>query len=113
MTDLAFSHIATVTASTKRNALVNGERSGYVTNLASLNIVPLCPIESQRAADIKSLLKLDAGYRLLETFAQDNPDIHDGDILVVEGREYHIRSALRWRFGTDTRLNLILEEVKR
>lgn len=110
---LSFTHQATVTASTKRNALVSGERTGYTTNLASLSIMPLCPIDSQRAAELRQLLKLDTAYRLLETFAQGNPDVLDGDLLVIGTKEYNVRAVLPWTFGGDVRVNLVCEELKK
>lgn len=108
----SFARLANVTASTKRNPLTGGKRSGFITNLSSLKITPLAPLDVSRASDLRQMLKLQTAYRIFETYAQGNPDVQDGDLLVVGSTEYPIRAVLPWAFRDDVRLNIIVEEVK-
>ena len=109
MTSASFARLAKVTASTKRNALAGGVRSGYTTNLASLKITPLAPLETTRAAELHKRLNIGAMFRLMECYAQGNPDVKDNDRLVIGAKEYAIRVVLPWSFNGDTRVNIIIE----
>ena len=107
----SFARLTKVTASTKRNPLTGGARTGYAAHLASLKITPLAPVETSRAAEFRQLLKMGTSYRILECYAQGNPDVDDGDMLVVGAKEYPVRAVLPWTFGDDVRLNIIVEDL--
>ncbi len=112
MTSASFARLAKVTASTKRNPLVGGVRAGYTTSLASLKVTPLAPLETSRAAELHRMLNIGAAFRLLECYAQGNPDVKENDRLVIGSKEYSIRAALPWSFNGDTRVNIIVEEAR-
>lgn len=65
----AFSRIANVTASTKRNpAIASGKRGSPVENLTGLSITPLDPV----TLEVSERLGLESPVRLLETFTTDD-----------------------------------------
>lgn len=109
----SFARLANVTASTKRRPFTAGVFGVYATNLASLKITPLAPVDTGRAAELQRLLKLDTALRLFECYAQYDPDVLDGDVLVIGTKEYQIRAALPWSFRDDVRVNIIVEELKK
>ena len=64
-----FAHMATVTASTKRNPAISGGKRGAATeNLTGLSITPLDPVTQ----DVIERLALESPVRLLETFIADS-----------------------------------------
>jgi len=109
MTSASFARLAKVTASTKRNPLVGGVRSGWTTNLASLKVTPISPLETSRDAELRKRMNVGAMYRLMECYAQGNPDVKENDLLVIGSKEYAVRAVLPWSFGDDVRVNLIIE----
>lgn len=65
----SFSHMASVTASTKRNpAVASGKRGSAAENLTGLSITPLDPVTQ----DVVERLALESPVRLLETFIADS-----------------------------------------
>ncbi len=73
----SFAKLATVAASTKRPpAISGGKRGAAVTQIASLNCLPLMPI----SADVQRRLVLDTPYQALQTFVEGDSFL----LLVVE-----------------------------
>lgn len=100
----------TVTASTKRApAIASGKRGAAATNVASLLCMPLDPVDPE----LRQRLALNTPHELLQTMTLET-DIREGDILVVAGKEYPVRSCAEWiwRGGTSFR-HLVVEDLKR
>lgn len=111
MTARAF---CTVTASTKRNTTVSGNKKGAATtNLASLAITPLWPVsrETIRTLDLNSPREMKECYHCpLPGVAL--PDVRERDILVVGANEYVIDWVGEWTDGDVPCLQIIVGEVK-
>ena len=107
----SFEKLATVTASTKRSgAIVNGLEVGYAVNIASLVCLPLDPVDPEVALGMERL-----GFReVLQTAVEGGLDIVEGDLLVVAGTEYPIRSVADWYWPPtdEDYMILIVEEIK-
>jgi hypothetical protein len=106
-----FDLMASVTASTKRPpAFSGGKRGAAATNISSMKCTPLDPVDSE----IRERLGLMGPMELLQTFCDDGLDIIEGDILVVSGTEYPIRSVADWYWSADAAnyLHLVVEELK-
>lgn len=111
---MAASDLATVTASTKRPPAVAGGLVGAPTpHLASL---PVTPFQSARAE-----LAAEAGIedpreaKVCHVFTGGNgalPDVREGDVLVVSGVEYPVRSAAEFNRGADSYIRLLVQERK-
>lgn len=104
----------TITASTKRNAVVSGNRLGAaVTNLASLAITPLWPVgqETIRLLGINSPREMKEAYHVPAAGAA-LPDVKERDILVVGANEYPIDAVLEWTDSDIPCLHIIVGEVK-
>lgn len=105
----AFDTMATVTCSTKRLPAYSGSKRGDpVANLTGLKCTPLDPLD----AELRNLPVLTSPYEALQTFIRRDPDIQEGDRLVVGSAEYTIRAVEDWTWGNDVFLRLILEELK-
>lgn len=106
----SFSSFAAVTASTKRNpAAVGGKIGAPVENLSELSITPLMPLDPETAIT----LPLSSPREAKQTFIDTIVDIVEGDVLVVSGTEYAVRSVAEWNGGTDQSfLHLVVEEIK-
>lgn len=73
----SFARMATVTASTRRApAISGGKRGDPVTNIASLNCLPLTPI----SADVQRRLVLETPYQALQTMVEGDSYL----LLVLE-----------------------------
>lgn len=112
---MSASDAATITASTKRYPAVSGGKVGPpVTNLSSVLIVSLLPLTPELA----QMVKLEAPREAKLTFAFADsgnvlPDIVEGDILVVSGVEYAVRSVAEFqRPGSGSFLQLVVEQHK-
>lgn len=108
----SFQKLATTTASTKRTPAVDvgtGLRSGPVTNLTGLKVLPLMPLDPELARR----LGLDTPLERLQTYVEGAPDIVEGDVLVVGAKEYPIVAVADWPYQSDKCLLLVLEELKR
>lgn len=111
----SFRRLATVTASTKRPPpVVNGQRDEPQAYLANLKVTPLDPADSQKARDLAFRLQQENGkmYELLQCFTEATNDIIEGDVLVVSGNEYPVRSTGDWVWRGATYLQLLLEDPK-
>ena len=108
--DAGFARAATVEASTKRSpALVSGKRGTPATYLASIRVTPLDPVDPE----MRERLALNTPHELLQTFVDGDWDIAEGDVLVVAGAEYPVRSAAEWLWRGSMFVHLVLEELKR
>jgi hypothetical protein len=113
----SFRRMASVTASTKRPPAVNlttGQRGEPELHLPSLHCTPLDPAESQKARDLAFRLQQENGrmYELLQSFTEATNDIREGDVVVVNGKEYPVRSVGTWLWRGSSYLELLLEEPK-
>lgn len=111
MAATSFSRLATVTASTKRSPATDGagKKGLPTTQVSSLICTPLDPV----SAEVQQRLQLDTPHELLETFADGDLDILEGDTLVVGSTEYPIRAVAEWTWRSSEFLHLIVEDLKR
>ena len=107
----AFDRMANVVASTKRSpALSLGKRGSPTVYLASLSVTPIDPLDP----NLRNRLALESPHELLQSFVGGNPDIKEGDVLVVGSSEYPIKAVADWAWeGDDVFLVLVLEGLKR
>lgn len=104
----------TVTASTKRNATVAGNKRGAATTyLASLAITPLWPVskETIRTLDLDSPREMKECYHV-PTAGGSLPDVKERDILVVGSSEYPVDWVGEWTDSDVPCLQIIVSEVK-
>jgi hypothetical protein len=105
VTDASFAKMATVSASTKRKpAAVDGKSSGPVTYLTGLLITPLMPV----TPEIVQMYRLHSPRDSYRAYIEGNPDIVEGDILVIGGTEYQIPGVADWTGFSE----LIVQKVK-
>lgn len=108
----AFALMTTVTANTKRRPSASGGIIGApVTNLTSIKVTPLDPVDPELRDSIPGL----AGKaELLQCYVAGGEDIQEGDILVVSNVDYPIRAVEDWYYGYESAdyQVLILEEIK-
>lgn len=108
--DAGFLRAATITGSTKRApATSSGKRAAPAPHLASIRLTPLDPVD----AETRQRLALNTPHELLQAFADGGLDIVEGDLLVVGGVEYPVRSAGQWAWRGSEFVHLVLEELKR
>ena len=105
---MTLSTMLTVTASTKRATISGGKRAAPTTNISSLTITPLDPLD----ADISTRDNTDTPYELLHCFCTGDLDIEEGDILTVSSVDYPIRAVSKWKWGSTYYLELVVEELK-
>lgn len=99
----------TVTAATKRApAMAGGKRGGPVAQVMSMRCAPLDPVDPE----LRQRLALSTPHELLQTFTAET-DIAQGDLLVVSGVEYPIRSCAEWAWRGTTFRHLVVEDLKR
>jgi hypothetical protein len=101
--------ILTKIASTKRAPVISGGRRGAaVTHLTGIHISPLDPV----TAEIALRVATKAPHELLQCFVEGAADVREGDVLVVDGQEYPIRSCADWEWRKSKYLHLVLENIK-
>lgn len=103
-----------VTASTKRNPAVSGNKKGAATtHLASLLITPLWPVgnETIRTLDLNSPREMKECYHC-PLPGDALPDVKERDILVIGSSEYPIDWAGEWTDGDVPCLHIVVGEVK-
>ncbi len=105
----AFSRMATVTASTKRTVASSGKITAPTTSIASLAITPLYPVDP----DLKQRLALQTPHELLQAFTEGTPDVREGDVLVVAGVDYPIKSVADWSGLSGSYKLLVVENLKK
>jgi hypothetical protein len=99
----------TVTASTKRApAIAGGKRGAAVTQVVTLQCTPLDPVDPE----LRQRLALNTPHTLRQAYTE-MADIEQGDILVVAGVDYPIRSCAEWEWRGTAFLHLIIEDLKR
>lgn len=106
---MSFSDMATVSASTKRAAIVSGKRGTPSVNVAALDCLPLDPV----SPELRQTMELETPHELLQTFVEGDYDIKEGDLLVVDAVEYPIKSCAEWTWRDTTQFHLILEDLRR
>lgn len=92
----AWYRLATVTASTKRAAMVNSKVGVPSAYLSGLRCTPFYAVDTGRAGALVQRYRINGGVTLLETFVVGRNDIDNGDILVVGGVEYVVREVATW-----------------
>lgn len=103
----------TVTASTKRNADLGSGRTGApATNLASLAITPLWPLDGGAVQS----LAISSPREYLMAFhvpdGEDLPDVAEGDMLTVAGIDYPIQYVDTWTDGDVPSLRIVVQKVQ-
>lgn len=105
----SFDKLATVTASTKRGGgVTNGLENAYAEEIASLECLPLDPVDPNVALGIEGL----GWQEILQTAVQGGLDIVEGDLLVVSSTEYPIRAVADWTWRGSEYKMLFLEDKK-
>lgn len=108
--DAGFVRVATITAETKRSPVVaSGKRGAPATYLAEIEVTPLDPLDPET----RQRLALETPHELLQTFVDGGVDVVEGDLLVVDGREYPVRYAAKWLWRGSSFVHLALEDLKR
>lgn len=109
---MSFDVIATVTASTKKPAVISGGKRGamesYLTGIKITELTPVSP-------ELRARLDLGTVYELKQCFVLGSPDIKDGHYLTVGGIDYPVRYVAEYPATTntgDSRLHLIIEELR-
>ena len=109
----SFSKLATVSCSTKRATIsgsgVNQKRGAQSTNLSGLLCLPLDPVDPE----LRERLRIETPHELRQTFIKGDPDILEGDTLVVNSVDYPIKSVAEWVWQDDEFLHLIVEHLKK
>lgn len=104
----------TVTASTKRNSTVAGNKKGAATTyLSSILITPLWPVgnETIRTLDLNSPREMKETYHV-PVDGDALPDVKERDILVVGSNEYPIDHVSEWTDNDVACLHIVVGEVK-
>lgn len=102
--------LLTVTASTKRTPImVSGVRGVPVLLLEDIRCTPLDPIDPE----VRQSLMLESPHELLQTFIDGSLDVREGDILVVDNREYPIRACGDWTWRGSKFFQLFIEDFKK
>lgn len=105
----SFGALATVACSTKRPPPITGGKRGPATTyLTDLACTPLDPVD----AEVRQTFQLDTAHELLQTFVTGDPDVRQGDVLVVGGKDYPIKAAAEWAWRDTVTVHLILEDPK-
>lgn len=108
--------MATVLASTKRRPAVSGGKVGAPqTNLASVYVVPLLPVNPEivNLYQIETPRESKVTYAFADSTTNVLPDIKEGDVLVVSSTEYICRSVAEWpRPEGGSYLEIVVEEQK-
>jgi hypothetical protein len=104
----------TLTVSTRRAQIVDKKRGDPVDYLSDLRCTPLDPANGEYARDVALRLRevLKGPFVLMETFLEGQPDIVEGDHLVVDGMAYPVRSVDVWTWRASAFTHLMLEVSK-
>lgn len=114
MSSTSFDRLAKVSASTKRQPPMVGQKRGAaVPHLEHLRCTPLDPAETEKARDVAFRLRqvLKSPFELLQTITEAK-DIVEGDVLVVNDREYPIRAVSKWEWRGTSYYTLLVEDSK-
>lgn len=102
---------ATLTASTLRASMAGGKRGAPTSNLSGLSCTPLQPVQPE----VVLRLRLDTPNTVLSTYVVGHHDIRGGDLLVVGGAQYTVRSVAPWPSpgaGLPNFTELVLEDTR-
>jgi hypothetical protein len=80
-----------------------------VTQVTVLHCTPLDPVNAELAERAGTL----APHTLRQTFVDGGVDVVAGDVLVVEGAEYPVRSAAVWTWRNTSYKHLVVEVLRR
>lgn len=118
MSGATFARQLTVEASTKRPpAPASGKRGSMVVHLALVMIAPLTNV----TLEVAQRAGLETPHTLLQTFADSDADIAEGDELTPESGPYAdkampVRRVVRLPWGVrgaSERLHILLENLRR
>ena len=113
----SFARLATETATTKRSPVISGNKRGVpVAHITTaFACTPLDPADSERARDLAFRLRqgTQGAFELLECYVDASLDIREGDVLVVDSRDYPIRGVGVWSWKSADYLHLIVEDIRR
>lgn len=106
MSDSSFAVMTTVICSTERATLTGG----YAAYLSSLKCTPLAPVDPET----RLRLQLETPHILWEVHLQGNPDIKQGDKLVIGSVKYPVKYPEKWTWlpTGDVRLRLFIEDTR-
>lgn len=106
MTDSSFAVFTTVSCSTERATLTGG----YAANLTGLLCTPLAPVDPET----RLRLQIQTPNILWEAHLQGNPDIKQGDKLVIGSVKYPVKYPEKWTWlpTGDVRVRLIVEDLR-
>ncbi len=96
------------TAMAKRGAMVNGVRGAASIHVTDMVISALDPVTPEIAARVSTK----APTELLQVYVEGSPDLREGDMLVVNDRDYPIRSCAEWDWRGSRFLHLVVEDIK-
>lgn len=102
---------AVLTASTMRASMASGKRGAPTTHLSGLSCTPLQPVQPE----VVLRLRLDTPNTVLTSYVIGHHDIRGGDVLVVDGEQYTIRSAAPWPSpggGLPNYTELVVEDTR-
>lgn len=111
---MSIADFCTVTASTKRNADLGSGRTGATaTNLSSLLITPLWPLDRDiiTQLDINSPREYKQCFHVPATGAA-LPDVVEGDVLTVASADYRVYYVGEWESNSLACLRILVQEVK-
>ena len=109
MTTTSFDRLATESASTKRATVVDGKRGVPAVHVATLACTPLDPLGGDEGIRLREVLE--TPHELLQTFVAGETDVREGDVLVVDGKDYPVRVVANWA-GRVTHKRLAVEDLK-
>lgn len=93
MNSMAFRLMASQEASTKRSPAIAGGKIGApVTNLASIKVTPLMPLD----AETRERHEIEAASDMWVAYCEGALDIDTGDILIVDSTNYYIIASGPW-----------------
>lgn len=104
--DYSFQAMTTVLCSTERASVT----TGFAENLTGLYCTPPAPVDGETV----TRLMIDTPTKTWEVHLQDDPDIKQGDRLVIGSVKYNIKyvEPFKWLPNSDTRLRLIIEDLR-
>jgi len=106
-----FDRLAQKTALIKApSQVVDGKRTGDMTTVATVNILPPSPASS----DVIRRMALDTPTKLLITYFQADTslEVKEGYIMEIDGQEYPIKPSNRWPFNGRVTYEVVLEDLK-
>ena len=118
MISQSFAKLATVTATTQREAAPAGGLAGAMADVeVAFKCTPLDPYKpggSVKLGDTFKTKNLGVFVELLVTYCEGGLDILEGDTLITGGVTYKVRAVGQWMWPPlgSNYLAILLEEVK-